>query len=130
FAFLQCLHLTSKMCVPRSEKSNRPLSTSWGRPAYMISKKTFEQNPLIAFKKAVFNGTGILKALQSSNNYLGKILVNNGKHYLGNANKILKNIPDNTIDLVITDPPYGNLIQYGDLSEVWVSWLEHYKENY
>lgn len=130
FAFAQCLHLTSKMCVPRSEKSNRPLSTSWGRPAYMISKKIFEQNPLIAFQKAVFNGTGILKALQSSNNYLGSLLTINGKHYLGNANVILEKIADKTVDLVITDPPYGNLIQYGDLSEVWVSWLEHYKSSY
>ena len=40
------LHLTSKMCIPRGEKSNRPLSTSWGRPAYMLSKKVFEQNPI------------------------------------------------------------------------------------
>ena len=87
FAFLQCLHLTSKMCIPRNDKSNRPLSTSWGRPAYMLSKKTFEQNPLLAFEKAVFNGTVILKAINS-------------------------------------------IIQYGDLSEVWVSWLEHYRREY
>ena len=26
----------------------------------------------------------------------------------------------------ISDPPYGDIIQYGDLSEVWVAWLEKY----
>lgn len=129
FAFLQCLHLTSKMCIPRNDKSNRPLSTSWGRPAYMLSKKIFEQNPLLAFEKAIFNGTGILKALKSSEEYLGK-KINTGRHFLGSSVEILPTLKEKFVDLVITDPPYGNLIQYGDLSEVWVSWLEHYKPFY
>ncbi|HIR59560.1 MAG TPA: hypothetical protein IAB38_05865 [Candidatus Onthousia excrementipullorum] len=130
FAFLQCLHLTSKMCIPRNDNSNRPLSTSWGRPAYMLSKKTFEQNPLLAFEKAVFNGTGILKALKNSEEYLGKKIKSNGRHFLGSADEILDNFGESFVDLVITDPPYGNLIQYGDLSEIWVSWLEHYNSLY
>lgn len=130
FAFIQSLHLTSKMCIPRSEKSNRPLSTSWGRPAYMISKKIFEQNPLLAFEKAVFNGTGVLKGIDSSEKYLGKKISNGPKHFLGNAKDILKTIDNNLVDFIITDPPYGNIIQYGDLSEVWVSWLEHYRKCY
>ena len=130
FAFMQCLHLTSKMCIPRNDKSNRPLSTSWGRPAYMLSKKTFEQNPLLAFEKAVFNGTGILKALKSSEEYLGKKIDLQGTHFLGSASVILDKIDKSVVDLVITDPPYGDLIQYGDLSEVWVSWLEHYNNLY
>ncbi len=129
FAFVQSLHLTSKMCVPRDDKSNRPLSTSWGRPAYMLSKKIFEQNPVQAFEKAIFNSTGILKALESSEEYIGKTININAKHYLGDANEILNTI-EKKVDLIITDPPYGDLIQYGDLSEVWVSWLERYKEEY
>lgn len=130
FAFIQSLHLTSKMCIPRGEKSNRPLSTSWGRPAYMLSKKIFEQNPVLAFEKAISNGTGVLKGMSSSEEYLGKTLPKESKHFLGNAKDVLKKISDNSINLIITDPPYGNIIQYGDLSEVWVSWLEHYKTNY
>ena len=31
---------------------------------------------------------------------------NNIKLYLGDSNKLIKNIPDNSIDLVIIDPPY------------------------
>lgn len=130
FAFIQSLHLTSKMCIPRGEKSNRPLSTSWGRPAYMLSKKVFEQNPILAFEKAISNGTGVLKGIASSEEYLGKVIPQKSKHYLGNAMDILKKMDSDSIKLVITDPPYGDIIQYGDLSEVWVSWLEHYKANY
>lgn len=130
FAFIQCLHLTSKMCIPRNDKSNRPLSTSWGRPAYMLSTKIFEQNPLLAFEKAVFNGTGIFKALNSSRQYLGDNIPKNSKHILGDSVEELKKINNKSINLIITDPPYGDIIQYGDLSEVWVSWLSKYRNEY
>jgi len=130
FAFVQTLHLTSKMCIPRNEKSNRPLSTSWGRPAYMISDKIFEQNPILAFEKAVMNSTGVIKGLKSSEEYLGKYIPVSAKHILGNSYEILKKLDKESIDMAITDPPYGDIIQYGDLSEVWVSWLEYYKKEY
>ena len=130
FAFIQSLHLTSKMCVPRGSQSNRPLSTSWGRPAYMLPSKVFEQNPLLAFEKAVFNNTGIIKAVKSSEEYIGNNIKQYGKHYLGSADKILEKLDKNSVDTIVTDPPYGDLIQYGDLSEVWVSWLEKYKKEY
>ena len=130
FAFIQCVHLTSKMCIPRSDKSKRPLSTSWGRPAYIISDKIFEQNPIIAFEKAVSNSTGVIKGIKSSEEYLGKKINEKAHHYLGDSLSILKTFPSKSIDMAITDPPYGNIIQYGDLSEVWVSWLEHYKPEY
>ena len=130
FAFIQCLHLTSKMCIPRNEKSNRPLSTSWGRPAYMVSDKIFEQNPLLAFEKAVNNSTGVLKGIKSSEKYLGSTINKSAKHILGDSYSVLKRLDNDSIDMIITDPPYGSIIQYGDLSEVWVSWLEHYKSDY
>lgn len=130
FAFIQSLHLTSKMCIPRGEKSNRPLSTSWGRPAYMLSDKIFEQNPILAFEKAIKNGTGVIKGIKSSEKYLGNNIPSGAIHYMGDSLKILKKISDKSIDMTITDPPYGNIIQYGDLSEIWVSWLEHYNPKY
>lgn len=129
FTFIQCVHLTSKMCVPRNEKSNRPLSTSWGRPAYMMPNNVFEQNPLIAFEKAVFNSTGTFESINNSRKYLEKS-DRNGKHILGSAYDSLKKVETNSVDLIITDPPYGDIIQYGDLSEVWNSWLIKYNSKY
>jgi DNA modification methylase len=32
-------------------------------------------------------------------------------------------IPDNSIDAIITDPPYGSNVQYGELSQFWLVWL-------
>ncbi len=38
----------------------------------------------------------------------------------------LKNLPDNSIDYVITDPPHGNRIPYLELSMMWNSWLKKF----
>lgn len=35
----------------------------------------------------------------------------------------LPQIPDGSIDLVITDPPFGNLVQYSELSDFFYVWL-------
>lgn len=40
------------------------------------------------------------------------------------AQKALKEIPDNSIDYVITDPLYGNRQPYLELSMMWNSWLK------
>jgi len=54
-------------------------------------------------------------------------LTNNDKNlYLRNlpAQKALEEIPDNSIDYIITDPPHGNRIPYLELSMLWNSWLK------
>jgi DNA modification methylase len=35
----------------------------------------------------------------------------------------LEDIADNSIDYIITDPPYGDAIQYSELSYIWNCWL-------
>lgn len=39
-------------------------------------------------------------------------------------------IPDNSIDFIFTDPPYGDSIQYGELSTLWGAWLDLNMRNY
>ena len=36
-----------------------------------------------------------------------------------------RSIPENSVDYVLTDPPYGGLIQYFSLSSLWAIWLKH-----
>ena len=36
----------------------------------------------------------------------------------------LKNIPNNTVDYIFTDPPVGGNIDYSELSFQWESWLK------
>lgn len=36
----------------------------------------------------------------------------------------LKSIKDNSINYVLTDPPYGDVIQYSELTFIWNTWIE------
>jgi 16S rRNA G966 N2-methylase RsmD len=145
FGFIQCLHLCSKMCIPRSKKSNRAFSTSWGRPAYFCSKKQMEMNPLLLFQKSCLGKQSVESVLSNVEDYLGKIpkikCVNNInineddceydiKYGIVDIKKMSDYIKNETIDFIITDPPYGGLIQYLDLSQIWLVWLKKYDEKY
>ncbi|MHA1518812.1 MAG: DNA methyltransferase [Promethearchaeota archaeon] len=32
-------------------------------------------------------------------------------------------LPDNSVDFIFSDPPYGDSIQYGELGSLWAAWL-------
>lgn len=135
FAFLQTVHLTTKMCALRSEKTNRPLSTSWGRPAFMFLKKNMEQNPLIQFKRALIEKNGVIKALESRNKYLPKYTYSTSLEDMDKVDGVVllkdsKLISGFNANLIITDPPYGSIIQYGELSSIWNVWLENFDKKY
>ncbi|MEK2535795.1 DNA methyltransferase [Tetragenococcus halophilus] len=128
FAFLQIVHLTSKMCASRSEHSNRPLSTSWGRPAYMALTKFMEQNPVIQFERSIFSKNGIINAFISRKSYIAEYSISKSTNFFEKDGIVLnKNFLDveldENVDFIITDPPYGDIIQYGELSLIWNLWL-------
>lgn len=148
FTFIKIVHLSSKMAVPRGKKANRDFSTSWGRPAYIYSKKQMEMNPLLLFENAS-------RGKQSTNNALlnfNKRIKKNVKTYKvqsnmsNDVNEIFENvdliygkvdiknlsnvISHKSVKFLLTDPPYGGLIQYLDLSSIWLSWLEIYDDFY
>lgn len=145
FAFIQSVHLCSKMCVPRTDKGNRPFSTSWGRSAYIIGKRQMEQNPLLVFEKSALGKQSAQSALKHSNVYLDK---NIKLKQVSSANK-LKNdtsfdlkygtvnvlnleeyLNEKSIDFIMTDPPYGGLVRYLDLSYIWNIWLKSYDKRF
>jgi len=54
--------------------------------------------------------------------FLGKLELN--KTHLGDCMKLARELPDNSIDLVVTSPPYADTVSYGD--NVSVKGPEHY----
>jgi hypothetical protein len=48
--------------------------------------------------------------------------VSGGTVYQGSSTD-LNQVPDNSIDLVITDPPFGDLVQYSELADFFYVWL-------
>lgn len=139
FGFIQTLHLASKMCVPRRENAQRPFSTSWGRSAYICSKRQMEMNPLLLFEGSCLGKQSVQSALKNVRQYLGKVPKsisiekltdksdeNNYDIIYGTVdiNRLTEYIPKESIDFILTDPPYGGLVQYIDLSYLWLIWLK------
>lgn len=100
--------------------------TTWSKHAYWIPSQFCEVSILPSFQKSI-------QRIVSSVNY------NNSQEYnvanamkysdLINNNFLLYNkpvaytdIPDNSIDAIITDPPYGSNVQYLELSHFWYVW--------
>lgn len=65
---------------------------------------------------------GDKKQVHISDNY-SDLLNGNGRVYisLGDSEILLKDIPSNTIKVILTDPPHGDRIPYLELSEMWNS---------
>lgn len=143
YAFVHTLHLVSKMVVSRQERGNRAYSGSWGRADYMIRNRRMEQNPLIVFERACFDKQGVIASLEDAHMRLpsridcnevklgrrckSSATINYGKVDVAD---LLDYISEKSVDFIITDPPYGGLVQYMDLSMVWLVWLQKYDEKY
>lgn len=41
----------------------------------------------------------------------------------------MPNLPDNSIDYIFTDPPFGNNLNYSELSFIWEAWIKVYTNN-
>jgi len=137
YGFIQTVHLSTKMCVPRGKSAKRDFSTSWGRSAFISSKKQMEMNPLLLFKNNCIGKQSVQSALRffNENKHKKPVIADINKVEFDSNRKVdiwygiidSKNltqyIPEKSISFILTDPPYGGLVQYLDLSSVWLSWL-------
>lgn len=146
FGFIMIVHLCCKMNIPRRDGANRHFSTSWGRSAYVCAKRQMEQNPLLLFERNCFQKQGVEKSLLLSNSYIEKdnlkikYVTNsnkqknssdfNLKYGIVNVLELDSYVMENSVDFIMTDPPYGGLVQYLDLSYIWLIWLKHYDSRY
>jgi len=115
----------------QTRKTERKEVGSWVI-GYWIPKENFEINVWNCFEnkfkrilkakkeqehaKYNLNEASNLEELNKSSKNL--LLVNNS------AIKVLGNIPDNSVDYVITDPPHGNRMPYLEQSMMWNEWLK------
>lgn len=141
FGFIKTIHLCTKMSVPRRANANRGFSTSWGRSAYICAARQMEMNPLMVFHGSCFGKQSVESSLTDVKKYLGKIpkilyvdksnKSNKSKNYdikygIVDINTITDFIEEDSIDFIMTDPPYGGLVQYLDLSTIWLIWLKKF----
>ena len=139
-AFIQTVHLCTKMSPPRNKEANRPHSTSWGRSAYLYPARQFHSNPLVVFQSSCFRKgkQSVVGSLENASTYLNKkpkvVFVNKGNKAKSNnfelkfgcvdIQNIMDYIDEKSVDFIMTDPPYGGLVKYFDLSLMWLNWLK------
>jgi DNA modification methylase len=143
--FIKTIHLCTKMSVPRRENADRGFSTSWGRSAYICAARQMEMNPLLVFYGSCFGKQSVESSLVDIKEYLGKIpkilYVDKSnkssksknfdiKYGIVDINTITDFIEEDSIDFIITDPPYGGLVQYLDLSTIWLIWLKKFDQRF
>lgn len=128
FTFSAVIRHTNNMTISTEAwMGGRPVS--WAKHAFWISNQFVEVNPIEYVEK---RSKAIVSGLNHQQKELGFIkpaavfddLQNKGAtHMILNRSSATLPIPDKSVDLVITDPPYGSNVQYSELSGFWLVWL-------
>ncbi|MGD1079674.1 MAG: DNA methyltransferase [Candidatus Sulfotelmatobacter sp.] len=112
FAFTAVLHRCSRLNRLRPSGAGDPLTGT-----LYIGSLWRENHVLDDF----IDRQGALIALASKIN-AGQVLVREG------SASDLSELPDDSVDYVFTDPPFGSNLFYADCSMLWESWLEQYTD--
>ncbi|MBU2639015.1 MAG: hypothetical protein KJ955_08635 [Nanoarchaeota archaeon] len=131
FAFTSLSHLASKLTPVRP---TRPMSSFWAIQSFWVPPLFMESNVWHLFESAIYGPQGIIEGKTDSNSQIQHYKeakkfndLNDGANILIKAHNALELrdiIPENSIDYVFTDPPYGGAVQYFELSTLWASWLK------
>jgi len=100
--------------------------TTWSKHAYWIPSQFCEVSILPSFEKSIQR---IISSLNFNNTQKYEVAVATSYSDLTEKNILLYNkpvaftdIPENSVDAIITDPPYGSNVQYLELSHFWFVW--------
>lgn len=130
FTFSAIIRYTNNMTFSTgSWMDGRPIS--WAKHAYWIPNQFVEVNPLEYLEKrrhAIIAGLKFqqqnIKEVKRVSDF-SQMKRGEGSHIIWTASADRLDIPDNSIDAIITDPPYGSNVQYGELSHYWLVWLRN-----
>lgn len=110
--------------------------TTWSKHAYWIPNQFCEVSIIPAFDKSVAR---VLASINYNNSIdytpvktssIDDLLNNKANVLLYNAPVGHTDIPENSIDAIITDPPYGSNVQYLELSHFWYPWNQDLYDRY
>ena len=131
FLFSSSLRYTNKMTrVTDNWEGGKP--TAMDKHAFWLPNQYVETNILNILEqrsKAIIRGCEysadtIPKDVIEVFNYEDMKLHNS---YMAlNQDASLLPLPDNSVDVVVTDPPYGSNVQYAELSTIWNAWYAIY----
>jgi len=128
--FLKFAFSSSLKWVSRQSHLRGRIVEGWALHAYWIYPRTLEINVWNTFERRT---RAIIRGKQYSNLELGDFYkpATHFEDLRADSNCLLLNtsstklpIPDNSIDVIVTDPPYGGNVNYGELSDFWWVWLQ------
>lgn len=132
FLFSSSVRYTNKMTrVTDNWENGNP--TAMDKHAFWLPNQYVETNILDVLEqrsKAIIKGctystSNLPRDLQEVTNF-EDIKLHNSYMVLNQSSSDLP-IPDESIDVIITDPPYGSNVQYAELSTIWNAWYAAYK---
>ena len=143
FCFTSSLGQSSKMVWVINKRKGKKLKKkqvgSWTHHFFWDPSNFFEVNAWNCFKQR-FSKLKKGKIDSNERNNKSKLNFKLAKSFtdlsiktpvlLWNKSSTQLELPDNAIDFVFTDPPYGDSIQYGELSAFWNVWLNQNMADY
>lgn len=128
FTFSATLRYTNNMSISTSSwMDGRPVA--WAKHAFWTPNQFVEVNPIEYYDKRV---TAIVSGMRYQERTIKRskkvesyndLISSDATHIIWTSSSSSLKVPDNSIDLVLTDPPYGHNVQYGELCTFWMIWL-------
>lgn len=112
-------------------RGDRPME--WAKSNFWTPYTFVEVNPVIAFYERWNNyliavGSAKKKFMTPPKKGTCQEVIAGNKNFsvLNKSSEHVEEIPNDTVDLVVTDPPYGSYLHYGELSAFWTTWLSRF----
>lgn len=132
FLFSSTLRYSNNMTrVTDNWEGGKP--TSFDKHAFWLPNQYIETNIIHLFEKraeTIIKGCHHSKSSLPNNTLCAnsfKELQTEGNYLVLNQSSSIVPFPDSSIDVIITDPPYGSNVQYAELSVIWNAWFKIYK---
>jgi putative DNA methylase len=129
FGFSAFIRFTNRLTMSTSNwMDGRPVA--WAKHAYWVPNQFVEVNPIeYVEKRATAIKSGLVFQRRNTSppelaSDFGDLTSKDCSHLLITGSSESIPIPSSSIDLVLTDPPYGSNVQYGELSSYWNVWLK------
>lgn len=135
FTFSASLRHTNNMTrVTENWENGNP--TSMDKHAYWLPNQFVETNIFHQWRKKInsmvkalkYNEEELKQPVTKFDNFSHLEKASKGYMILNQSSSELP-IPDQSVDVIITDPPYGSNVQYNELSSFWNIWYEAYTGN-
>ncbi|MCE4566032.1 hypothetical protein INQ51_17060 [Maribellus sp. CM-23] len=131
FLISSLIRYTNNMSFSTSTwMDGRPVA--WAKHAYWTPNQFIETNPfeylknrIKAFDSAISDRKKRFKAKKTHSFSFNDVIYNTADYSVIAEDSGAIQIPANSIDMVLTDPPYGSNVQYGELCEFWNIWLKN-----